>query len=138
MSGERYIKAAYSYLYIRDFDQAMHAFRCAIEAEPENASYYFHGAVTALRNNLLEVALDWAEQAARFAPNNALYREHVDVVKSAMLVRDATIAVNEGDAAQAHRLLSEALERDPLNDTAHEFLQKLGSESESRNGSPKH
>ncbi|MCL6515532.1 tetratricopeptide repeat protein [Alicyclobacillus sp.] len=82
MLGERWLKVAFSYLYIRDFDRAMEAFRRAIACEPDNPACYFHGSVTALRNEDWEPALAWAEAAARLAPDNVLYQEHLCRVRA--------------------------------------------------------
>lgn len=80
MSGENYLRAAYGYLYLGDFEEAMGAFSRAIEAEPDNASYYFFGSVTAMRNEDWQTALRWAQEAVRLAPEEELYQEHVRLV----------------------------------------------------------
>lgn len=83
MLGERWLKVAFSYLYIRDFNRAMEAFRRAIACDPDNPACYFHASVTALRNEDWEPALAWAAEAARLAPENVLYQEHLRRVQAA-------------------------------------------------------
>ncbi|WDL97221.1 tetratricopeptide repeat protein [Alicyclobacillus sp. ALC3] len=82
MSGENYLRAAYGYLYLGDFKEAMEAFSRAVAAEPDNPSYYFFGSVTAMRNQNWETALRWAREAVRLVPDDALYQEHIRLVES--------------------------------------------------------
>jgi tetratricopeptide (TPR) repeat protein len=118
VNGERYIKAAFAYLYIREFRRAIESFQRAMEVEPDNPVYFFHASVTALRNQMYDHALLWAERAAELAPKNALYTEHVNVVRSSMLTAAAMNAKSVGNWAEALRLLHEAIKRDPLNEEA--------------------
>jgi tetratricopeptide (TPR) repeat protein len=123
VNGERYIKAAFAYLYIREFRRAIESFQRAMEVEPENPVYFFHASVTALRNQMYDYALLWAERAAELAPNNELYAEHLNVVRSSILTAEAMLAKSVGNWAEALRLLHDAMERDPLNEEALMELQ---------------
>lgn len=125
MTGENYLKAAYSYLYIRDFAKAADAFRRAIESNPDNPSYYFHASVTALRNDCHNLALEWAEEAVRLEPDNPLYREHQLVVKSSVLTTKGHTSLLEGDESGAVGWFDQALQFDPLNDEARACLERL-------------
>lgn len=125
MYGELYLKAAYAYLYIRDFDRAKEAFEHAISCEPNNPVYYFYASITALRSDSVDKAFEWAIRAADLQPDEALYSQHVDVVKAAMLTRDAHAAYINGDIDTAVQKYQAALELDPLcEDTVH-ALQSL-------------
>jgi tetratricopeptide (TPR) repeat protein len=118
VNGERFIKAAFAYLYIREFQRAIESFQRAMEVEPENPVYFFHASLTALRNRMYDNALLWAERAAELAPNNELYAEHLNVVRSSILTAEAMMAKSVGNWAEALRLLHDAMERDPLNEEA--------------------
>jgi tetratricopeptide (TPR) repeat protein len=115
MLGERWLKTAYSYLYIRDFPKAADSFARAIHCDPTNPLYYFHGSMTALRNDNLAQALDWAEKAVELDPHNHLYEEHLGVVKSRLLMVEAQVAIAQSRMDRAKQLLEEALAVDPLN-----------------------
>ncbi len=125
VTGENYLKAAYAYLYIRDFERAAESFAKAIESSPDNPEYYFHASLTALRNDCPDLALEWALSAFRLDPDNPLYREHLAVVESSQLTKRGHEAVLEGAEEQAIRLFQEALDRDPLNDEARGCLKRL-------------
>lgn len=125
MAGENYFKAAYSYLYIRDFERATDAFRHAIESDPENPCYYFHASVTALRNGHRALALQWARRATELDPDDPLYRAHLGVVKSNILADQARSARDEGDLTRARLLWLAALRHDPLNEEADVALHAL-------------
>jgi tetratricopeptide (TPR) repeat protein len=125
MQGEEYLRAAYGYLYIRDFEHAREAFEKAIAADPENALYYFHASITALRNDLYDLAMMWATQAAELEPHNPMYQQHVDIVLAAIYNREAQIAYTNGDLNRAREQFRAALELDPLNDEALRVLQQL-------------
>jgi tetratricopeptide (TPR) repeat protein len=130
MFGERWLKTAYSYLYIRDFARATESFRRAIECEPENPTYYFHASLTALRNGYEELAMQWAETAVLLAPGNASYQEHLGVVRGSALAEAGHVAYRDGRYAEAKQLFQRALSFDPLNDEAVCALDKLGYSGE--------
>lgn len=123
-TGEGYMKAAYAYLYIRDFARASEAFKRAIESDPTNPTYYFRASVTAHRNGLHELALEFAKQAVEIAPSNALYQSHLDIVEAAILVLEGQAAILEGNMSQAVASFESALERDPLNTDARVALER--------------
>ncbi|MDQ0188565.1 tetratricopeptide repeat protein [Alicyclobacillus cycloheptanicus] len=126
MSGENYLRAAYSYLYIGEFGKASEAFQRAIEEDPQNAAYYFHGSVTALRNGQTERALCWAKQAAQLKPDDALYGAHLAMVESVLYTKQGTHALETGALEEARQALQEAVATNPLNEEAHALLEQLG------------
>jgi len=125
MAGEGFFRAAFSYLYIGEYERAMEAFEKAIKADPLQSSYYFHASVTALRNEFLDEARTWAEAAASLEPQSPLYAQHVDTVIAQQWVQQARIAHSGGDTERAKSLLKQAVERDPLNESATDLLEKL-------------
>lgn len=125
MSGENYLRAAYSYLYIGEFDRASEAFRRAMAEDPENPTYYFYGSVTALRNGQTELALTWAREAVRLAPADALYRAHCCMVESAQCTEQGAKALADGALDAARSALQDAILFDPLNDEAFALLQQI-------------
>lgn len=125
MSGENYLKSAYAYLYIRDFERAAEAFQRAIESEPENPEYYFHASVTALRNECYNLALEWSARAHELAPDNALYQEHHQVVIASQLTREGQALLLEGNDTAALVRFEQALKHDPLNQDAIIAYQRL-------------
>ena len=50
MDGESCIRKAYEFIFNSDFEEAIHWFELAIEAEPDNASYYHKCAVSCARS----------------------------------------------------------------------------------------
>ena len=129
MQGDQYLRAAYGYLYIRDFKHAKEAFERAIAADPENALYYFHASITALRNDLFELAMSWAERAVKLEPDNPMYQQHVDIVRSGVYHREAQTAFANGDFEHAIAQFQAALELDPLNDEAFRVLELLNEKA---------
>lgn len=125
VTGENYLKAAYAYLYIRDFERAAESFARAIESSPMNPEYYFHASLTALRNDCPDLALEWALSAFRLDPDNPLYREHLAVVESSQLTKQGHDALLVGANERARHFFQEALDRDPLNDEARGCLEEL-------------
>jgi tetratricopeptide (TPR) repeat protein len=125
MFGDRWLKTAYAYLYIRDFARATESFRRAIECEPDNPAYYFHASVTALRNGHLVLAHEWAQYAVNLEGDNALYQEHLEVVEASMYVESAQNALREGKYEDAVGWFQQALESDPLNTEAAASLERL-------------
>ncbi len=125
MKGEQYLRAAYAYLYIRDFERAETAFERAIESDPANPQYYFHASITALRSDHLDKALFLAKEALRLAPDNELYLEHVNMVEASMLTVDGQQALENGDVDLAKANFQRALERNPLDNTAADALAIL-------------
>ncbi len=125
MQGEHYLKAAYAYLYIRDFEHAQEAFEKAIASDPFNALYYFHASITALRSEDFDLAMTWALRAAKLEPDNPMYKQHLDVVMAAIYNRDARTAFLNGDVDEAMKRFKSALELDPLNEEAQQALYSL-------------
>ncbi|QSO45703.1 tetratricopeptide repeat protein [Alicyclobacillus mengziensis] len=126
MLTDRWLKTAYAYLYIRDFQAARRAFDEAITENPENPEYHFHASVTALRNGETGYAMEAAKQAVLLDPENALYAVHLGAVTAQALVIEASAALREGRATETKELLLRALEADPLCERAHELLAELG------------
>lgn len=125
MFGDRWLKTAYAYLYIRDFARATESFRRAIESEPDNPAYYFHASVTALRNGHLALAHEWAQSAVKLGADNSLYQEHLEVVTACIYVESAQKALRDGNCEDAAALFQQALESDPLNTEAAASLERL-------------
>jgi|GEM_PF-5037621 len=82
MRGEDFLRAAFSYLFIGDYQQAQAAFAKAIAANPDSAAFAFHGSVTAWRNGDKEQALAWALQAITLEPENRLYLQHYQMIRN--------------------------------------------------------
>lgn len=80
MTGDNYLRAAYSYLYIGDYDKASDSFSRAMAENPQNPAYYFYASVTALRSGDANHAKQWAERALDLAPSDAFYQEHLWMV----------------------------------------------------------
>lgn len=127
VKGEQYLRAAYAYLYIRDFQRAETAFEQAIASDPDNPQYYFHASITALRSEHRDKALFLAKEALRLQPENELYQEHVKVVEAAILTVDGQQALEKGNIALAREHFHRALERNPLDNTAADALASLES-----------
>lgn len=129
VSGEQFLRAAYAYLYIRDFDKAAKAFASAIESDPENPEYYFHASITEMRSGHYERALTLAQTAARLSPDNELHREHVKLVESAILTAEGERGLENGHFEQARENFQSALLYNPLNQTAAEALERMVNET---------
>ncbi|KPV44859.1 tetratricopeptide repeat protein [Alicyclobacillus ferrooxydans] len=125
MPRERWLKTAYAYLYIRDFDAARRAFEQAIAEDPDNPETYFHASVTALRNGEIAYAEEAAAKAAELAPDNSLYVAHLGAVRAEVLVLKAEKALGEGLILESKQLLEDALTADPLCERAYELQQAL-------------
>lgn len=125
MSGERFIHSAYAYLYIGSFERAELAFSRAIEMEPDNPEPYFLASITAHRNQSYEEALQLAQKATELAPEETLYRAHLNTVQASLLVEQAKSAYIQGDTACALRMYQSAIESDPLHDEARSQLSEL-------------
>lgn len=132
VSGEQYMKAAYAYLYIRDFASAVEAFQRAIACDPENPAYYFRASVTAHRSEQLDLARMWAEEAVALDPENALYRQHLDVILASIAFKQGVQAILNGNYDDAKAWLEAAAAHDPLNTEVRTALSKLGSGSSPR------
>jgi Tfp pilus assembly protein PilF len=118
MRGDNYLRAAYAYLYIHDFNRASEAFQRAIDTNPDNPEYHFHASVTAVRNGDLEAAWHSAREAVRIAPEEPFYRMHLAFVGSKRLHSWGRRAMAAGDTELAILLLSAAVQADPLNEEA--------------------
>lgn len=118
MMGEQYLKSAFSYLFIGDYSHATAAFHQAMEANPQNPVFAFHGSVTALRNGDLDLAERWALRALANDSGQAIYVHHLARVRSQQDLRSANNALSRGDRKTAQELLERAIDRDPLNEGA--------------------
>jgi tetratricopeptide (TPR) repeat protein len=124
MSGEQYLKAAYAYLYIHEFERAREAFQQAIACDPENPTYYFRASVTAHRSGQLQLAKQWATQAIERNPYLALYQQHLASVESSLAVLRAKEAQAQNQKSEAFGALEEALAYDPLNTEAFQIKER--------------
>ncbi|MCL6593715.1 MAG: tetratricopeptide repeat protein [Alicyclobacillus sp.] len=122
--GADWVKVAHAYLYIGDFARARDAFAKAIESDPENPECYLFASVTALRNGEYELALTWAQTAARLAPHDRLCQAHVRIVAATCLTAAGEQLALAGDAAAAHDCFAAALQLDPGNATARSGVQQ--------------
>lgn len=127
MRGKQFLRTGFSYLLIGDYEQALNAFAKAVEAEPDNAAYAFHGSVTAWRNNHPELAKTWAQRAVDLEPANELYQEHLRMIGAQTLLEQAQSAFSEGEHPTARELLDEALTTDPLNEQARTLQDDINS-----------
>lgn len=125
MEGEQFLRAAYAYLYIHDFERAAMAFEKAIASDPDNPEYYFHASITLLRSGNKERALFLAQRAVQLEPENQLYQEHVKMVESSILTEDGQRALERGELDVAREMFNSALERNPLDYAATEALALL-------------
>jgi tetratricopeptide (TPR) repeat protein len=130
VAGESYFRAAFSYLYIRDFERALAAFRAAIASNPEEPRYYFHGSLTAWRNGDLQLAEHWAKQAVVLAPTHSLYRHHWLWMRGQRLLERARRALARGDLEAAARYARAASRCDPLDEAARSLLRQLGADDD--------
>lgn len=128
MQGEQYLKSAFSYLFIGDYERAVAAFHEAMEADPKNPLFAFHGSVTALRNGDLDLAERWAVRALAIDPTHPMYIQHLQRIRSKREVRMAETAVDQGDQAAANARLERALRLDPLNEQAASMLNGENAE----------
>lgn len=122
MQGEQYLKSAFSYLFIGDYERAVGAFQDAIEADPKNPLFAFHGSVTALRNGDLDLAERWAVRALATDPTHPMYVQHLQRVRSTREVSVAKDAIGAGNREAANASLERALRLDPLNEQAESML----------------
>lgn len=125
MKSERLIQAAYAYLYIGAFEEAMAAFVRAMEADPERPEPYFHASITAHRNARFEEAMEWAKTALELASDEPLYQAHYDSVRASIEVEQGKAAYIRGDSAEALRRLKAAIALDPLHEAANQTLREL-------------
>lgn len=124
MVGDQFLKSAFSYLFIGDYRRAAEAFQQAMDADPLNPVFAFHGSVTALRNGDLELAERWAVRALANDPNHPIYLHHLQRIRSRRDLQAAHDAIAAGDIETAKSLLESAVSRDPLNDTAEDLLNQ--------------
>jgi tetratricopeptide (TPR) repeat protein len=129
---DRWLKTAYSYLFIRDFEKAMDTFRNAICSNPQNPAYYFHASITAVRSGNLSEAIAWAEAATTLEPDNDLYMQHWHVIRARLLVKEGLEMLQCGRLAEAQELFASALNHDPLNEDAEYFVSHCDFPSSSR------
>lgn len=122
MQGEQFLKSAFSYLFIGDYERAVRAFHDAMEADPKNPVFAFHGSVTALRNGDLDLAERWAVRALASDPTHPMYIQHLQRIRSKREVCAAEDAIGAGDRAAAAARLERALTLDPLNEKAASML----------------
>ncbi|QQE76785.1 tetratricopeptide repeat protein [Alicyclobacillus sp. SO9] len=130
MRGTQLLKSGFSYLFIGSHDKALNAFRKAIESDPDNAEYAFHGSMTAWRNGEYDLARKWAQRAVNTEPKNQLYQEHLDIICAYILLQQAKTAVEEGKTTKAQALLRKAMSKDPLNQQAEALYERLQSHKE--------
>lgn len=125
MYEDRFIQAAYAYLYVGLFDEAMDAFARAIEANPSRPEPYFHASVTAHRNGNLDDALRFALQAMKLAPEEPLYEDNWRAIWASQLAESGRLAFFDGDTSRAVQLYREALAHDPLHLEARRQLEEI-------------
>ena len=123
MVQDPWLRTAYSYLYIRNFDKALDSFRRAMDSDPTNPEYRFHASITAFRSGLTDLARQWGQEAVDLDPESELYRQHLGVVQSKQWVTEGVAAETRGELEVAIDAYGEAVQADPFNQEAHELLQ---------------
>lgn len=125
MTSERFVQAAYAYLFIGDYHEVKAAFQRAIAAEPNNSQLYFHASITAHRNGDLQEAHTLATKAVSLCPENDLYRSNVAAIYASVCVEHGKSAYFAGRTVEAFQYFRLAQAADPLNEEADTFSQKL-------------
>lgn len=117
MDGESCIRKAYEFIFNSDFEEAIHWFELAIEAEPDNASYYHKCAVSCARSGKWTKAKQYAEAALRLDPERKEYQYHAQTVEASVLLSEADALLVEvpPKLAEAAELLKRAASLDPLS-----------------------
>lgn len=116
MEGESCVQAAYEALLQGDFEAAAIWFVRAVEAEPDNPSYYFRGSVTLARSGKLGQALRYAKRAVELAPEETSYALQLRLLQAREKIAEAErlLALTPPRPEPAIELLAEAFRLDPL------------------------
>lgn len=116
MNGESCLQHAYVAILQGDFEAAADWFERAIEAEPDNASYYYKGSISLARNGRLAQAFAYASRAVQMAPEDPVYTFHLRTLRAKVRMRDAESLLSQTPpkTAQAIEALREAVKLDPL------------------------
>jgi Flp pilus assembly protein TadD len=116
LEGESCVQAAYEALLQGDFDAAAVWFVRAVEAEPDNPSYYFRGSVTLARSGRLGLALRYARRAVELAPDETSYALQLRLLESRERIDEAQrlLSLTPSKPETAISLLKEAFRLDPL------------------------
>lgn len=125
MEGQRFIHAAYAYLFIGDYEQAKAAFERAVEADPDNPEPYFYASITAHRSGCYEEARRLAQTAVRLNPVDPLYQAHLRTICASECVAQGKLAYIQGDTRTALQCYQRALQTDPLHQEAQQQLDEL-------------
>lgn len=125
MSADKFIRAAYAYLYIGDFEEAKAAFARAIEEEPTNPEPYFCASITAHRSGEYEEAERFVLEALRLDPSALLYQTHLKTVRASRWLDAGVNAYIKGNVSDAIACCKKALDIDPLHEAAQAQLDEI-------------
>ncbi|MBB6690197.1 tetratricopeptide repeat protein [Cohnella xylanilytica] len=116
MNGESCVQQAYESILRGDFEAAAEWFERAVEAEPDNPSYYYKGSITLARSGKLPLALDYAKRAVELAPGEPAYELQLRMLRSRLRIAEARelLSANPPRTEPAIGLLKEAFRLDPL------------------------
>ncbi|MBB6674111.1 tetratricopeptide repeat protein [Cohnella nanjingensis] len=116
MDGESCLQLAYEAILQGDFESAASWFQRAIEADPDNASYYYKGSISLARNGRLAQAVAYADRALQLSPRDPVYSFHMRTLRAKVRMRDAEALLSQSPpkTSQAIEALQEAIRLDPL------------------------
>ena len=120
MNGEECLEQAYHYILTGDFEAAEEWFRRAVEAEPDEPSYWYRASITLARSGKLEQALSYAMRSVELAPDESAYVLHLRTLEARKLSAGAKELLEQAppDSDAAVLLLKEAVRLDPLSGEA--------------------
>lgn len=131
MRGKEQIQKAYESILDNDFEQAIRSFEQAIELEPDNAEYHYKLSITYARSGKVEQALNHALLACSLDPAHEPYRYHHLHLQAVQTVRLAERLADAGGDRRlrlAIKLLSQAVQKDPLCLEAYLLLSAVYAE----------
>jgi tetratricopeptide (TPR) repeat protein len=116
MNGESCVQQAYESIFRGDFEAAAAWFERAVEADPNNPSYYYRGSITLARSGRLASALAYARRAVELAPYEPAYAFQLRLLQSRQKIAEAQALLTQSppQAKPAVGLLREAFRLDPL------------------------
>ncbi len=122
-SGRKHLKEAYYAIYQNDFQNAIAAFKKAIECEPTNASYYYKLSITYSRNGEMHEGIEAGKKACELNSQNQTYRYHLQIIQAKNLVLLSSKQMKGGQLTDdLEEKLLQAKKLDPLNIEAYLLL----------------
>jgi tetratricopeptide (TPR) repeat protein len=123
VKGNGKIKKAYFSIFQGDYEQAIEAFKEAIQIDPNNSSYHYKLSITYARSNKLDLAIDAAEKAHSLDPEELKYKIHLDTLHSRDNCRKAEeLLLDPAQTVHAITLLKLAVRLDPINENGYLLL----------------